>query len=138
MFNNVFNPVVPVAHFTTMHEVMDKSIISVVNVEAALTDRPRKTVCVNNGVIGFTDDSGKVLYTLPFRHDVYNVLLKNGYKDGHIALPYSWNIWLSKAPRLFRDRRYEAYDERTAYTQKAAFEVAKEKGIKPVEMLDRV
>lgn len=96
--------------------------------------RKPKTCFNHNGDIFFCDEYQQVWVT-PFRSEIYSILKEAGYEEDTILIPYPNS---EEVRETYAWLRKIANEENWAETYEKAFEVANEKGIKPVVLEQKV
>lgn len=93
-----------------------------------------KTFCQNNGQIAYCDEHEQIWVT-PYRSEIQDVLQEAGYEQYGLWVPFSNG---EKVPECYAWLRKIADEENWAETYEKAKIVADEKGIKPVELEQKV
>ena len=120
----MFNTPIKHTRLSTLEEVKDFSFTNF-GVQA----KPM-TYCQNNGQIAYADNWGW-LYVTPYRSEIREILEKEGYREGAIFVPFSNG---EEMPEAYKWLSKIADEENWAETYEMAFQVATEKGIKPVKV----
>lgn len=88
----------------------------------------------NNGQIAFADEFGMVWVT-PYRTEIHSLLKESGYSEGSVFVLFSNG---EEVPDAYAWLRQIAEEENMAVTYEEAFKKATERGVKPVNLKEKV
>lgn len=114
---------------TTLEEVMNYSYLT-----EKVSDHTM-VWCQNNGQIAFSDAEGCIRVT-PYRPEIHGILQEAGYHEYTIWVPFS--NYYDVAPERYKWLQKMAEEACYAYTYAEAKKIADEKGIKSVEVNQKV